>query len=51
MLMPNKASVALHESLGFKSVGVYKDIGFKLDQWWDVGWWQLQLQKPDRPQN
>jgi L-amino acid N-acyltransferase YncA len=41
--LPNPASVALHESLGFRPVGVYRRIGFKLGQWWDVGWWQLAL--------
>jgi L-amino acid N-acyltransferase YncA len=45
--LPNEASVALHESLGFRSVGVYSRIGFKLGSWWDVGWWQLALQEPN----
>ena len=43
--LPNEASVALHESLGFVAVGVYPRIGFKLGSWWDVGWWQLALQQ------
>jgi L-amino acid N-acyltransferase YncA len=47
--LPNIASVKFHESLGFTPVGVYKNIGFKMNQWWDVGWWQLQLQKPTAP--
>ncbi len=41
--LPNKASVGLHESLGFRKVGVYRRIGFKLGRWRDVGWWQLAL--------
>lgn len=41
--LPNPASVALHESLGFELVGVYRNIGFKLGRWWDVGWWQVAL--------
>jgi L-amino acid N-acyltransferase YncA len=41
--LPNDASVALHEACGFKPVGVYRAIGFKLGAWWDVGWWQLDL--------
>jgi phosphinothricin acetyltransferase len=41
--LPNDASVALHESLGFIPVGVYRRIGYKLGSWWDVGWWQLSL--------
>jgi len=41
--LPNEASVALHESLGFVAVGVYRDIGWKAGGWHDVGWWQLDL--------
>jgi len=41
--LPNDASVALHESLGFEPVGVYRGIGFKAARWRDVGWWQLRL--------
>lgn len=44
--LPNPASQALHESLGFQLVGVYRDIGYKLGSWWDVGWWQLRLRAP-----
>lgn len=42
--LPNEASVALHESLGFVPVGVYRRIGWKAGAWWDVGWWQLELE-------
>jgi phosphinothricin acetyltransferase len=41
--LPNDASVGLHEACGFRLVGVYRGIGFKLGEWWDVGWWQLEL--------
>ena len=41
--LPNPASVALHESLGFEPVGVYRRIGYKQGRWHDVGWWQLEL--------
>jgi phosphinothricin acetyltransferase len=41
--LPNQASVGLHESLGFRPVGVYENIGWKFDTWHDVGWWQLKL--------
>lgn len=47
--LPNAASVALHESLGFKQVAQFKDVGFKLGRWWDVGYWQLQFEKPTEP--
>jgi L-amino acid N-acyltransferase YncA len=41
--LPNEASVALHEGLGFEPVGVYREIGWKGGAWRDVGWWQLRL--------
>ena len=41
--LPNPASVALHEALGFTPVGVYRRIGYKHGRWWDVGWWQRPL--------
>lgn len=44
--LPNDASVALHETLGFTRIGVYRDVGYKLGQWWDVGWWQRRLPLP-----
>ena len=48
--LPNEASVALHERLGFEPVGVYRGIGWKAGAWRDVGWWQLELTPPgDEP--
>jgi phosphinothricin acetyltransferase len=41
--LPNDASVSFHQALGFQRVGVFRNIGFKFDEWWDVGWWQLDL--------
>lgn len=41
--LPNNASVGLHESMGFEKIGVFKNMGYKLDDWWDTGWWQLEL--------
>ena len=46
---PNAASVALHESLGFRPAGLYAAAGHKLGRWHDVGYWQLTLQRPDPP--
>jgi phosphinothricin acetyltransferase len=42
--LPNAKSVGLHESLGFKPVGVYRHVGYKFGRWHDVGWWSLDLQ-------
>ena len=44
--LPNPASVALHESVGFKALGVYEKVGFKFGAWRDVGWWHKELQPP-----
>jgi len=42
--LPNAASVGLHEAMSFRPIGVYRNIGYKLGGWHDVGWWQLTLQ-------
>ena len=38
--LPNKASVSLHERLGFEKTAHYREIGFKQGRWIDVGYWQ-----------
>lgn len=38
--LPNPASVALHLRLGFREVGVYREVGRKLGRWWDVQWYE-----------
>jgi phosphinothricin acetyltransferase len=47
--LPNQASVGLHEAVGFVPVGVYRNVGFKLGAWRDVGWWQRELRAPAEP--
>ena len=47
--LPNDASVRLHESVCFTKVGVFKDTGYKLGEWLDVGWWELSLQTREIP--
>ncbi|MGA2548741.1 MAG: arsinothricin resistance N-acetyltransferase ArsN1 family B [Burkholderiaceae bacterium] len=49
--LPNAASVALHESVGFKHIGTYRKVGFKLGAWRDVGWWQAELQTSSSPKD
>jgi phosphinothricin acetyltransferase len=44
--LPNPASVALHESAGFKPKTVFKNIGYKSGDWRDVGWWECPLTEP-----
>lgn len=41
--LPNPASVRLHETLGFRAVGVFRAVGRKFEQWHDVGFWQIDL--------
>jgi len=38
--LPNAASVALHTSVGFTQVGVYRNVGFKSGAWHDVAWFE-----------
>ncbi len=47
--LPNPASTGLHEALGFTKVGTYKNIGFKKGNWYDVIWYQLELQSGGVP--
>jgi phosphinothricin acetyltransferase len=41
--LPNPGSAALHESLGFRYVGTFHEVGRKFDTWHDVGFWELDL--------
>lgn len=41
--LPNDASIGLHEAMGFKPIGIYREVGWKMDGWRDVGWWQRLL--------
>lgn len=46
IVLPNAGSVRLHEAMGFRAVGVHKDIGFKLGCWHDIGYWRMGLAEP-----
>ncbi len=41
--LPNEASIGLHEAMGFTPVGIYREVGWKMGDWRDVGWWQRLL--------
>lgn len=41
--LPNEKSVGLHETIGFAHLGTYREVGFKLGRWHDVGYWRLGL--------
>ena len=41
--LPNEASIALHRAMGFDLVGTYREVGWKMDGWRDVAWFQRLL--------
>jgi L-amino acid N-acyltransferase YncA len=41
--LPNPASVAMHEAMGLESVGVYHRVGYKMNKWHDVAWFERPL--------
>jgi phosphinothricin acetyltransferase len=41
--LPNEPSIGLHERFGFAKAGRFREVGFKLDRWVDVGYWQRTL--------
>ena len=41
--LPNEASVALAEKFGMEKVAHFREVGFKLGRWIDVGYWQCIL--------
>lgn len=47
--LPNPASVALHERMGFEPVGVFKNVGFKFNMWIDVQWFSRSLGDSSSP--
>jgi phosphinothricin acetyltransferase len=42
--LPNEPSVALHEKLGFKKIGIFDEVGRKFGRWVDVGYWELRVE-------
>ena len=43
IVLPNDPSVSLHEKFGFVKIGMFREIGYKLNRWLDVGYWELLL--------
>jgi len=42
--MPNESSVAFHEFFGYRKSGEFSKVGFKLNEWQNVGWFELFIQ-------
>jgi phosphinothricin acetyltransferase len=40
---PNDASTGLHRTMGFTQCALYRGVGYKLDTWHDVAWYQRAL--------
>lgn len=47
--LPNEASVKLHEGIGFRPVGTFPEIGFKLGAFHDVAFWTLRINEAMPP--
>ena len=43
MTLPNAASMALHERLGFTRVGQFAEVGRKFGKYWSVGWFERSM--------
>ena len=41
--LPNDASIVLHERFGFERVGVFREVGRKNGEYWDVAWFEKPL--------
>ncbi len=41
--LPNSQSVSLHEKLGFRLVGTFREAGLKFGKYWDVSWYEKDL--------
>jgi phosphinothricin acetyltransferase len=41
--LPNPASIALHRSMGFRRIGLYREVGRKFGRYWDVEWYEKEL--------
>jgi phosphinothricin acetyltransferase len=41
--LPNERSIHFHEKMGFNKIADYRNIGYKLNRWNTVRWYELQL--------
>lgn len=45
---PNVPSHRLHERFGFRHLGTYREVGRKFGRYWDVAWYEKELNGPVR---
>ena len=41
--LPNDISIAIHQKFGFKQVGLFKEVGRKFGEYWDVAWFEKEI--------
>ena len=49
--VPNESSVALHTSVGFEPIGVFKSAGRKFGEWQDIAWFHRILRSQPPPES
>lgn len=47
--LPNDPSIALHERFGFRSVGRLHEVGRKQGRYWDVEWYEKEMDPASSP--
>lgn len=45
---PNSKSEGFHRDFGFKQVGLYHNVGYKLGRWHDVAWFEMAIKEPSQ---
>lgn len=43
--IPNIKSEGFHKSFGFIPIGIYKNVGYKFDRWYDTKWYQYMIKE------
>ena len=46
--LPNPESIKLHEKFGMEKVAHFKEVGYKFNEWIDVGYWQREIKEEMR---
>lgn len=41
--LPNVKSVGFHQAMGFQEIGIFRNVGYKMNKWHDVIWFEKQL--------
>lgn len=47
--MPNEPSVSFHERFGYRKCGEFTNVGYKLNEWQNVGWFEMFIQDENKP--